>query len=155
LGQTAGQINQHSAPRALIIFKNNHDMKKIYLLLSAAILVFFFAVTSFMRINYPTHQTSFTVKITTTAIMLKVKYDPGQAPQVERYIDSCLQPEIVFGDKRKANKEVQMNGDQLRFHIKGSPGSLSMTADKKSNTASSLDKLKSIFEGLKSVIKPG
>lgn len=80
-------------------------------------------------------------------------YNSDPAPLVEKYIDSCLQPEVVFGERHKTNKDVEIKSSQLKFHIKGSPGSLNMTAGKRSNTVS-LDTLKNIFEGLKSVIKP-
>lgn len=130
-------------------------MKTTYFLLSAAILFFFFSTVFFLRGNAPSHNTSFIFKVTSKAIITKVTYDPDQAPQVEKYIDSCLQPEIVFGDQHKVNKEVLISSSQLKYHIKGSPGALTMTADKNSNTVSSLNKLKNILEGLKSVIKPG
>ena len=130
-------------------------MKKTYLLLSAASLLFFFSIAFFLDAKAPNHNTSFIYKVTSTAIITEVTYDPDQAPQVEKYIDSCLQPEVVFGDRHKANKEVQINSSQLHYQIKGSPGSLNMKADKRSNSISSQDKLKNILEGLKSVIKPG
>ena len=128
-------------------------MKTIYLTFYIAIILFFSAA-GFLYCNAPGHNTSFTIKVTSTAIIMNVTYNPDQAPQVENYIDSCLQPEVVFGDKHKANKEVQISSSQLKYIIKGSPGALKMTADKKSNADSSLNKLKNIFEGLKSVIKP-
>jgi hypothetical protein len=129
-------------------------MKTTYFLLSAAIVFFFFSTAFFLRGNAPGHNTSFIFKVTSTAMITKVTYDADQAPQVEKYLDSCLQPEIVFGDKHTVNKEVLISSSQLKYHIKGSPGALTMTADKRSNSASSLNKLKTIFEGLKSVIKP-
>jgi hypothetical protein len=129
-------------------------MKNTYLLLSVAILTFSFSAVGFLRTNVPSHHTSFIFTSTSTAVTMKVTYDPDQAPQVEKYIDSCLQPAVVFGDKHKANKEVQVSSSQLIYHIKGSPGSLNIRADKNSNADSSLDKLKKILEDLKSVIKP-
>jgi hypothetical protein len=129
-------------------------MKTTYLLLSVAIVFFFFSTAFFLRSNAPSHHTSFFFTVTSTAIITKIAYDPDQAPQVEKYLDSCLQPVVVFGGKHTANKEVQITSSQLKYHIKGSPGALKMTADKKSNADSSLKKLKNIFEGLKSVIKP-
>jgi formylmethanofuran dehydrogenase subunit A len=129
-------------------------MKTIYVLMSVAILALFLSVAGFMHANAPGHPTSFSITVTSTAIITKVTYDPDQAPQVEKYIDSSLAPELVFGDKHEVDKEVQISGSELKYHIEGSPGKLNMTADKKSNADSSLNKLKNIFEGLKSVIKP-
>jgi hypothetical protein len=129
-------------------------MKNTYLLLSVAILTFSLSAAAFLRTNAPSHHTSFIFTSTSTVITIKVTYDPEQAPQIEKYIDSCLQPAIVFGDKHKINEEVQVSSGQLTYNIKGSPGILNITADKKSNAVSSLDKLKNILEGLKSVIKP-
>ena len=128
-------------------------MKTIYLTFYIAIILFVSAA-GFQYCNAPGHKTAFTISVTSTAIIMNVTYNPDQAQQVENYIDSCLQPEVVFGDKHKANKEVQINSSQLNYFIKGSPGTLIMTADKKSNADSSLNKLKNIFEGLKTVIKP-
>ena len=129
-------------------------MKKTYLLLAAAILVFVCSVVGFVHNNAPNHSTSFFFKVTSKALIVEVEYDPEQAPQVEKYIDSCLQPEIVFGNTHKVNKDVQISGSELKYHVKASPGELKMTADKNSNSASSLNKLKNILDGLKSVIKP-
>ena len=129
-------------------------MKKMYLLLSLALLVFFFSAVSFMHIAAPNHSISFSYSVTSTAVITKVIYNPDQAPQVEKYIDSCLQPVVVLGDKHKANKEVQISSSELNYTVKGSPGSLTMKALKVNNSASSLKRLKDIFEGLKSVIKP-
>jgi hypothetical protein len=129
-------------------------MKIIYLLLAVAVVVFSLSVAGFLHANAPNHNTSFNITITSTAIVTKATYDPDQAPQVEQYIDSCLQPQVVFGDKHKVDKEVQISDSQLSYHIEGSPGTLNMTADKNSNSGSSLNKLKNIFEGLQSVIKP-
>lgn len=129
-------------------------MKTTYLLLSVALLFFFFSTAFILHANAPGNNTSFSITVTSTAIIIKVTYDPDQSPQVEKYIDSCLQPEVVFGDKHTANKEVQISSNQLKYHIKGSPGSLKMRADKNSNSTSSLNKLRNILEGLKTVIKP-
>jgi hypothetical protein len=129
-------------------------MKNTYLLLSLAFLVFFFSAASFLQATAPNHHTSFSYSVTSTAVITKVTYNPDQSPLVEKYIDSCLQPVVVFGDKHKANKEVQITSSELNYTVKGSPGSLTMKALKINNSASSLKKLKDIFEGLKSVIKP-
>jgi hypothetical protein len=129
-------------------------MKKTYLLLAAAVLVFVCSVVGFVRNNAPNHSTSFLYKVTSKAMIIEVTYNPDQAPQVEKYIDSCLQPEIVFGNRHKVNTDVQISSSQLKYQVKAAPGELKMTAGKNSNSASSLHKLKNIFEGLKSVIKP-
>ena len=129
-------------------------MKKTYLLLAAAVLVFVFSVVGFVRNNAPNHSTSFLYKVTSKAMIIEVAYNPEQAPQVEKFIDSCLQPEIVFGNSHKVNKDVLISSIQLKYQVKASPGELKMTADKISNAPSSLNKLKNIFDGLKSVIKP-
>jgi hypothetical protein len=128
-------------------------MKKISLLLSIGVLAFVLSVANFLNKNNPHHYISFSYKVTSTAITIKAIYNPEQAPQVEKYIDSCLQPEVVFGNKHKADKEVQISSSQLTYYIKGSPGTLKITADKESNSTSSLHKLKNILEGLKSFIK--
>jgi hypothetical protein len=134
-------------------FKNNDNMKKTYLLLAAAVLVFVCSVVGFVRYNAPTYSTSFYFKVTSKAMIVEVTYNPDQSPQVERYIDSCLQPEVVFGSRHKVNTDVQISSSRLKYQVKASPGELKMTADKNSNSESSLNRLKSIFDGLKSVIK--
>jgi hypothetical protein len=128
-------------------------MKKMYLLLSLALLVFFFSAVSFIHISAPNYGTSFSYHESTTEVITKVIYNADQSPHVEKYIDSCLQPVVVFGDKHKTNKEVQISSSELNYTVKGSPGSLTMKALKANNSASSLKKLKDIFEGLKSVVK--
>lgn len=129
-------------------------MKNVYLLLSIAGLALFISATGFLRVNAPNHSTSFIYKVTSKAVITRVSYDPDQAPQVEKYIDSCFSPEVVFGDNHKTNKEIRISSSELHYVIKGSPGSLIMTAYKMSNSAASLSRLKSTWEGLKSVIKP-
>jgi hypothetical protein len=129
-------------------------MKKMHLLLSLALLVFFFSAVSFMHIAAPAYSTSFSYHESSTEVITKVTYNADQSPLVEKYIDSCLQPVVVFGDKHKVNKEVQISSSELNYTVKGSPGSLTMKALKVNNSASSLKRLKDIFDGLKSVIKP-
>jgi hypothetical protein len=129
-------------------------MKKMHLLLSLALLVFFFSAVSFINTAAPTYSTSFSYHESSTEVITKVKYNADQSPLVEKYIDSCLQPVVVFGGKHKANKDVQINSSELNYTVKGSPGSLTIKALKANNSASSLKRLKEIFEGLKNVIKP-
>lgn len=130
-------------------------MKKTYLLLSLVLLVFFFSAARFLNANTPNFNTSFHYQVTSKAVTTEVTYPTDQALLVEKYIDSCLQPIPVFGASHKVNKEVAISISELKYHIKGSPGSLTMKAYKNENSASSLNRLKSIFEGLKSVVKPG
>lgn len=129
-------------------------MKKMYLLLSLALMVFFFSAVSFMNIAAPDYSTSFGYHESNTEVITKVSYNAEQSPLVEKYIDSCLQPVVVFGDKHKANKEVQISSSELNYTVKGKPGSLTIKALKANNSTASLKKLTDIFEGLKSVIKP-
>lgn len=128
-------------------------MKKTYLLLSLALLFFFFSAVSFIHVTALNYSTSFSYHESNTKVITKVTYNAEQSPLVEKYIDSCLQPVVVFGDKDKTNKEVQISSGGLNYTVKGSPGSLTMKALKANNSASSLKKLKDIFEGLKHVIK--
>lgn len=130
-------------------------MKKIYLLLLAAIIILVISVSAFLHSNYPTHSTSFIYAVTATTITVETTYDPAQAPQVASYMDSCLLPQVIFGQDVKVNKEViTFNNSKLHYHIKGAPGSLTIIAPKTGNDSLAIRKLKSIFEGLKSVIKP-
>ena len=128
-------------------------MKKTYLLLSLALLVFFFSAACFLYANTPNFNISLRYKSTSNAITTEVSYPTDHAPRVEKFIDSCLQPATVFGEEHTINKEVAISGDELRYHIKGSPGSLSIKAYKKENSAASLARLKNIFEELKNVVK--
>jgi len=128
-------------------------MKKMYLLLSLAFMVFFFSAVSFIHVAAPNYSTSFSYHESNTEVITKVTYNADQSPLVEQYIDSCLQPVVVFGDKHKINKEVKISSSGLNYTVKGSPGSLTMKALKANNSASSLKKLKEIFEGLKRVVK--
>lgn len=127
-------------------------MKKTYLLLSLALLVFFFSAACFLYANTPNFNISFHYKVTSKAVSTEVSYPTDRAPMVEKYIDSCLQPVPVFGAEHKVNKEVAISVSELKYHIKGSPGSLTMKAYKNENSAASLVRLKNIFEGLKSVV---
>ena len=127
-------------------------MKKTYLLLSLALLVFFFSAACFLYANTPNFNISFHYKVTLKAITTEVSYPTERAPMVEKYLDSCLQPVPVFGAEHKVNKVVAISTGELKYHIKGSPGSLTMKAYKNENSASSLVRLKNIFEGLKSVV---
>jgi len=129
-----------------------YNMKKTYLLLSLALMIFFFSAACFLYANTPNFNTSFHYKATSKAITTEVSYPTQKAPRVEKYIDSCLLPVTVFGEEHKINKEVAISVSELKYHIKGKPGSLSMKAYKNENSAASLDKLKNIFEGLKSVV---
>ena len=127
-------------------------MKNTYLLLSLALLVFFFSAACFLYANTPNFNTALRYKSTSKAVTTEVSYPTEQASRVEKYIDSCLQPVTVFGPEHKVNKEVAISVNELKYHIKGSPGSLTMKAYKKENSAASLARLKNIFEGLKSVV---
>lgn len=125
-------------------------MKTIYFLFAVCLVCFFISITSFLNENTAGHKISFSISETPAAFKLKISYHPDKAPQVEKYIDSCLYPEVVFGNMHKINKEV-ITADQLQFHIKGTPGTLYLTADKRINSASSLDKIRQVCKGLKSV----
>ena len=128
-------------------------MKKMYLLLSLALMIFFFSAVSFMNIAAPNYSTSFSYHESDTEVITKVSYNADQSPLVEKYIDSCLQPVVIFGDKHKADKEVQISSSELNYTVKGKPGSLTIKALKANNSPASLKKLKNIFEGLKRVVK--
>ncbi|GGH79276.1 hypothetical protein GCM10011379_48400 [Filimonas zeae] len=119
----------------------------------AAILVLVVSASAFLHENAPGSATSFSYSLSSKAATVKVKYDREQASQVEKYIDSCLQPEIVFGGEHTVKKDVQISSG-VNYHIKASPGALKITADKSDNDTHALNKLRSICEGLRSVVKP-
>lgn len=130
-------------------------MKKVYLLMFAAIVVLAVSASAFLRKNTPNNERTFSYTVTSKLVAIKVAYNPEQSPQVERYIDSCLQPEVVFGEEHTVNKEVQINNGRLNYHVKGEPGWLKITAERKENDVDARTKLREILEGLKSVVKPG
>ncbi|SIT29878.1 hypothetical protein SAMN05421788_10966 [Filimonas lacunae] len=129
-------------------------MKKIYLLLAVALLCLVISAATFVHFSASYSSTSSSYTANATAVTIKATYNPEQAPLVEKYVDSCLQPVVVFGTAHKVNKDIAINESQLLYHVKASPGTLTITASPKENDRHSLDKLRNILDGLGSVIKP-
>lgn len=129
-------------------------MKKVYLLMSAAILVLVVSASAFLRANAPNHGNAFSYTVTDNTVSIKVVYNPEQASRVEIYVDSCLQPQIVFGHDHAVNKEVLAGNGRLGFHVKAKPGALKITADRSGDNTDARNKLRGMLEGLRSLIKP-
>lgn len=128
-------------------------MKAIYFIFSILLLTVIISMISFFKKNTVHHTTSFAISDTKTAIKLQITYNANQADKVEKYIDSCFQPEVIFGNSHKVNKEVRIKNEAV-FHINASQGSFCLTADKKSNSKASLDEVINMCNGLRAVIKP-
>lgn len=128
-------------------------MKTAYILFSVSVVLVVISISLFLSNNTTSHKTAVSYAETPTSYIFRASYNASQAELVEKYIDSCFSPVVIFGTTHKIKKEV-ITADNTRFDIKASQGSFYIKADKKLNSQAALDKLINTCMGLKNVIKP-
>ena len=139
---TSGQKN--------LISNKPTDMKTIYVLCTICLLSSAIILYNFFGSYFHGNSVSLAVKETTSRYQLQLHYNLDHAEAVEKYIDSCFAPVVVFGTAHKIEKDVIINTES-RFHIKADKGHLQLIADKDNNSTASLNKLRGINEGFKAV----
>ena len=125
-------------------------MKMIYVLCTICLLSSAIICYNFFGSYFHGGSVSLAIKETTSRYQLQISYNHDRAAAVEKYIDSCFAPVMIFGAQHKIDKDIRINSESS-FHIKADKGHLLLVADKDNNSTASLNKLRGINEGIKAV----
>lgn len=97
------------------------------------------------------HSISITVKESGYKYKLSASYNAGESRQVSQYIDDYLEQEPIFKNSTELDSRILLD-DGTNFYIKAAPGRFLLIADKRDNSAHSLQKIRHITEVMKKAI---
>jgi hypothetical protein len=95
--------------------------------------------------------TSVKVTISRNKYKLDLSYEAAKTRRVTQYINECLSPTIDLQKDGKIDQKIVL-GDSSVFYLKAYPGSLFLSADRRSNSKQFIKKLRQMTEGFKQIV---
>jgi hypothetical protein len=114
----------------------HQKMKKFTPAVIAALLLICFCFAFFSQ-NKRKGETVLSIKDAKSGYTFKASFYPGSTPEVTRYMDSCT---------------AILRNENANFHIKISDGDLTITADRRANSAIATAHVKKMCRGISDIL---
>jgi hypothetical protein len=104
--------------------------------------------------KFDTHgnRTSITISEDDDTYELEAIYNAENTGMVEQYINKSIAPNSLAGSVHDYFDASTSLPDHTQFHVKESPGKVDITLDKRKNSTMSYHRIKTMCEGIKSLV---